>query len=166
MLFRSVNNSSNTLPYHHGTNTAVLSLILAREIGFEGEDLKQIILGSVLHDIGLNFLPRNLRNWKRKLTKVEWNGRKQHLEEGVKILLQTGLFSESVLKITANHHEHYNGMGYYKLKGDAISPLTRIVSICNYYDRQINHPVLTERLTPHQAIQQMYKLFQIGRAHV
>ncbi len=155
-----VNNSSKALPYHHGTNTSVLSVLLGRHLGFSEDDLKNILLGAVLHDIGLNYLPQKIRSYRRNFKRVEYKARRQHLDEGVTVLNQIGIFNADVLKIVAQHHEHYNGMGYLKLKGTEISRLTRVVSICNFYDRQINNPVLTERMTPHQAISDMYKLFR------
>lgn len=155
-----INNSTKSFPYHHGVNTAALSVILAIQLGYSGEDLRRIVFGALFHDIGINFLPQSIRHWKKKPTKKEWRERRLHIKEGVSLLKKTGLFDDEILKIVEQHHERQNGLGYFGLKGEDISPLSKVVIICNYYDRQINHPVASERITPHMAIQEMYKFFR------
>lgn len=156
-----VNNADKTLPYHHGVNTASLSMMLAIDLGFNTEkDLKLIGVASLVHDIGLNALPSLIRYPRKTRSKTEWNKRKEHIEEGLKILERANIFDPEILEIVRYHHEHVNGQGYYGKTGDEMSPHVKIVQICNYYDRQINHPIPSEQLTPHETIKEMWTLFR------
>ncbi|WP_285905097.1 HD-GYP domain-containing protein [Pseudodesulfovibrio pelocollis] len=155
-----INNTSSSLPYHHGANTAVLSIILALELGYEMDELKSLMFGALLHDIGLEALPQGLRIYKEKRQKSENRARNAHIKLGVELLKKAKVLDEEMLKVVEQHHEHINGMGFLGLKGDSISEFAQIVAICNHYDRHINNPVVTEKRTPHRTIVDMFNLFR------
>ena len=65
--------------------------------------------------------------------------------------------SASTLEVIANHHELMDGSGYpQRLKGNALSVATRIVTVANVYDNLCNPVDLRTALTPHEALSVMY----------
>jgi HD-GYP domain-containing protein (c-di-GMP phosphodiesterase class II) len=61
------------------------------------------------------------------------------------------------LTVIQEHHEAFDGTGYPKgLVGESAHLLSRIVAITNYYDYLCNPAVLTDALTPHEALSLMY----------
>ncbi|MBT9499044.1 HD-GYP domain-containing protein [Zoogloea sp.] len=142
--------------YYHGLNTSILSMMLAKELGFPRPHCQLLGVGALLHDIGLADIPDRIARPRQELTVPERNLRQLHCEYGVRLGKQIGL-SEPVLRIIAQHHELADGSGYPgKLKGDQIDPLARIVSLVNYYDNLCNPADLAKAMTPHEALSLMF----------
>lgn len=143
--------------YYHGLNIAVLAMMLADELGLAAEDTRLLGLGALFHDIGLMDVPdKVLKKNPEELNHAERELRKLHTEYGVRIAQKVGL-PDAVQAIIAQHHELADGSGYPKgLKGDAIHPLARIVSLVNHYDNLCNPGDLTRALTPHEALSMMF----------
>lgn len=143
--------------YYHGLNTSILSMMLAKEMGFSLEEGKMLGLGALMHDIGLMDIPdRVLKKNPEELTHAEIELRKLHCDYGVRIAQRAGL-PDTIQRIIYQHHEMADGSGYPKmLKGDAIHPLARIISMVNYYDNLCNPLDLAKALTPHEALSLMF----------
>lgn len=142
--------------YFHSLNVSVLSMTLARELGFPVEVANMVGMGALFHDIGLNEVPTKILNNPGPLTKAERDFREQHCQYGLDLGKKVGL-PAPVLKIVYQHHELYDGSGYpKKLKGDAIDPLARLVALVNYYDNLCNPVSIANALTPHEALSQMF----------
>ncbi len=143
--------------YYHGLNTAVLAMMLAGDLGLAAEDTRLLGLGALFHDIGLMDVPdKVLKKNPEELNNAERELRKLHTEYGVRLAQKVGL-PETVQAIIAQHHEFADGTGYPKgLKGNAIHPLARIVSMVNHYDNLCNPGDLTRALTPHEALSMMF----------
>lgn len=142
--------------YYHGLNCSILSMMLAKELGFARAHCQILGVGALLHDIGLNDIPDRVARPRHELTAPERNLRQLHCEYGVRLGKQIGL-PEPVLRIILQHHELADGSGFpNKLKGDQIDPLARIVSLVNYYDNLCNPADLAKAMTPHEALSLMF----------
>ena len=142
--------------YFHGLNTSILSMMLAKDLGFNRATCQLLGVGALLHDIGLSDIPDRIARPRQELTTPERNLRQLHCEYGLRMGKQLGL-PEPVLRIIAQHHELADGSGYpNKLKGDQIDPLARIVSLVNYYDNLCNPPDLAKAMTPHETLSLMF----------
>ncbi|MBC3871651.1 HD-GYP domain-containing protein [Undibacterium oligocarboniphilum] len=142
--------------YYHSLNTAVLTMMLAKELSFSREDLKLLGMGCLFHDIGKMEIPDRVVNKTFQLTKAEMHLMQQHCYYGLKIADKLSL-PKQVRDIIAQHHEYIDGSGYPEgLKGDAISPLARIVAITNAYDNLCNRPNYQESMSPHEAMAYMF----------
>jgi len=142
--------------YFHGLNTSILSMMLAKDLGFSRGQSQVLGVGALLHDIGLADIPERIARPRHDLSAPERNLREMHCEYGVRLGKQLGL-PEAVLRIIAHHHEHADGSGYPRhLKGDQIDPLARLVCLVNYYDNLCNPPDLAKALTPHEALSLMF----------
>lgn len=142
--------------YYHGLNTSILSMMLARETNMPVEAGRLLGLGALLHDIGLIEIPDKVLKKTEDLTNAEIELRRMHLEYGVRIGKKAGL-SDDVLRIIQQHHEYADGSGYpIMLRADAIHPLSRVVSLVNYYDNLCNPTNIAKALTPHEALSLMF----------
>lgn len=148
--------------YSHSLNVSVLSMMLARELRLPAGLVHLVGLGALFHDIGLSRLPPKILNNPAPPSRAERELMEMHCEYGLDIGRQAGL-PAATLQIIFQHHEHYDGSGYpRKLKGEAIDPLARIVSLINAFDYLCNPPLATQALTPHEALSQMFAQY---RAH-
>ena len=142
--------------YFHSLNVTMLSLMMARDVKLPGEVGATLGLGALMHDIGETEVPDKIRKKVGALTLAERHFFELHCEYGVAIGKRLH-FAPAVLSILAQHHELSDGSGYpAQLKGDEINLLARIVVIANHYDELCNPPLISNALTPHEALSMMF----------
>ncbi|HPR05439.1 MAG TPA: DUF3391 domain-containing protein [Denitromonas sp.] len=138
--------------YSHELNTAVMSLLLARQLEVPEVQMPLLGLGAMLHDIGLAEIPDRVVKKREALTHAEAELRKLHCEYGVKRGHQIGL-PPAVLAVIGQHHEAWDGSGYPKgASADRIHPLARVVALVNEYDNLCNPVDVMRALTPYEAL--------------
>lgn len=120
--------------YTHSINVGLISLMLSIELGYSGDDLFDIGLGSFLHDIGKILIPKSILEKTEPLTETEMRLVRQHCELGLSSLESYNL-SEICKDIIMQHHEKLNKSGYPRgLKGEDISHFAKIVMVANALD--------------------------------
>lgn len=123
--------------YNHSVNVAVLSTAMAMAMNMEQNKVEKLAIGAMMHDVGKANLPPAILNKKDLLTPEEFALLKKHVNDGVGILQNKGLSGDS-LNAVQQHHERLSGSGYpFGLKGVALTPFGRIISIVNCYDAMI-----------------------------
>ncbi len=126
---------SDEYTFKHSVDVAAMSLIIGKNMGLPHEELKELGVAGLLHDIGKSSIPDEILNKKDKLTDEEFTYIKQHSVFGYKILTERGGFSEAVLRGVLQHHEKLNGRGYpLGVSGDKIHKYARIISVADVYD--------------------------------
>jgi putative nucleotidyltransferase with HDIG domain len=121
--------------YVHSVNVAAVGTLFAKDLGLKENDLKHFCTGILLHDIGKTKISTDIINKKGKLTKEEFAKIKEHPEEGVEILKETGIDLKDEYTITLQHHENYDGSGYpHGLKKEEIQTCGKIARIIDVYD--------------------------------
>lgn len=140
----------------HGLRVVKLASELALEVDLSQDDIRQIIVGSFLHDIGKIFLSDEILNSPLKLTRDQRAEVINHTVLGHEYLKDVkGL--DIAKDIILLHHERVDGTGYPNglLKYDI--PLhVRIVSICDSYDAMTSHRAYKPRpLTHNEAVQEL-----------
>lgn len=143
--------------YYHGLNTSILSMMLAKGLGYSTEQGQILGVGALLHDIGLMEVPdRVLKKRPEEYTKPERELRAMHVEFGLKLGKQLGVAND-VLAIIAQHHELADGTGYPQgVKLEKIVPLARVVALVNFYDNLCNPIDINQAMTPHEALSFMF----------
>jgi putative nucleotidyltransferase with HDIG domain len=108
---------------------------LAKVIGGLDElTLKAIEAAALLHDTGKLAVPERILNKPGKLTAVEFETMKLHVDAGADILSSID-FPYPVVPIVRAHHENWDGTGYPNgLKGFDIPIGARILSVVDCYD--------------------------------
>lgn len=137
-------NASQQENYVHALNVTVLALMLAKSMDMTVEDVRELGLASIFHDIGKAESPTN-----KSFVDM-------HCELGARAAVQAGL-SERISKIILQHHEHVDGSGYPKhLKEAQIDPLARLLVIVNDYENLCNPPNPVDAMIPYEALSHMY----------
>ncbi|MCR5025683.1 MAG: HD domain-containing protein [Lachnospiraceae bacterium] len=91
--------------------SAMVSAEIASKIGVSGEEeMRELFLGSALHDIGMLTVPDEIVNAPRRLTPEEMATIRSHVAT-IEVVLQNRV-SDNVLKIAVGHHERLDGSGY------------------------------------------------------
>jgi len=142
----------------HSLNVCVLSLTFGRALGLKIDELNELGLGALLHDIGKMQVPLEILNKPGKLSKEEFELMKTHPQKGYEMLLDDNNLSADVLAIVKSHHERLSGNGYPdSLPEQNISYYTKIVSITDVYDAITSDRVYHDGMTPHDAMQRLYE---------
>lgn len=142
----------------HSLNVCVLSLTFGRALKLTQDQLNELGLGALLHDIGKMLVPLNVLNKPGKLTDEEFEVMKSHPEKGFQLIRKDKNISQEVLNIVRSHHERINGAGYPdNLTDKNISYYTKIVSITDVYDAITSDRIYHDGMTPHDAMQRLYE---------
>ena len=143
--------------YFHSMNVSILSLLLGKIYGLGKEEMKNLGIGALFHDMGKARVADSILNKQTPLTKVEFKALSLHPFYGAELAKKIAGFPDEAIEIVEQHHEKLNGKGYPKqLKADEISLLSRIAIIANTYDNHCNHGDVKRDLTPHEALSFMY----------
>lgn len=142
--------------YFHQLNVAVLALMLAKQLGMNKDQLTDVGMGALFHDIGKMQLPEKLMLKTDPLSPSEMDLMMRHTHFGVDIGKKLNL-SPHALAIVFQHHEYADGSGYpHALRDNNILQLSRIVTIVNEYDNLCNRPNPRDSLTPYEALASMF----------
>jgi len=95
----------------HSENVSRYAAALAREMGLPTNEVDEIEIGGILHDIGKIGSSEDILLKEGRLTEEEFERMKAHPRNAVKILNSVGL-SQNILRIVLHHHERCNGGGY------------------------------------------------------
>ncbi|NNM51127.1 MAG: DUF3391 domain-containing protein, partial [Pseudomonadales bacterium] len=142
--------------YYHSLNVSVLAMILGRAMGLSEQDLRLLGMGGIFHDLGKMRIPHKVLQKADNPSKAELDFIQLHTQYGLEIGQKVKL-PLPILRMIHQHHEFMDGSGYPQhLKGDAIDPLTRLLTVVNTYDNLCNPVLVVNALTPHEALSLMF----------
>ena len=122
----------------HVRRTRAAGTRLGRSLGLNDEELSELSLLCLLHDIGKIGIPLDVLNKPGRLTDAEWNLIKTHVEKGYQIAKSSTQIEMLAEKIRY-HHERWDGKGYPDgIAGENIPLLSRIISVVDAYDAMTN----------------------------
>ncbi len=146
--------TADNYTFAHCVNVSVLSSLMTIKMGYERENMKQVALGSLLHDLGKAKIPGKVLKKTDYLTEDEYDMIKSHPEKGYKLFKNNSNFSNLAGDIILQHHERYDGSGYPNgLKNGEIEPAAQAVAIIDVYDALTADRPYRKAYRPHEAIQ-------------
>ncbi len=119
----------------HGRRVAIYAMRLARRMGLPPDEIENITLGGLLHDIGkVGLSERIFRNKKATLSHDMLEEVHRHPSIGVSILKDIE-FLTPVIDYVHYHHERIDGNGYpCGLKAEEIPLGAKIISVADCFD--------------------------------
>ena len=152
MCVRVISDAGSDRASGHALNVAVIALLMGRVFGFAADELLDLGMGALLHDVGKLELPERARHAELAQAPREQQAYRDHVELGVASGRRMGL-TEGALSIIAQHHEMADGSGFpAKLNVDRMAIGARIVALVNRYDKLCNPAQIASALTPHEAL--------------
>lgn len=141
--------------YTHSIDVAMISLMIAVELGYSDEELTNLGIGTLLHDVGKLLVPKAIIQKPESLTDMEMSLVRQHCELGMSSLKGFNLPKEYI-DIVMQHHERLDGSGYpRRLKGDEICRNARIVMIADAVDAITSYRPYRQPQTMDNAIKKL-----------
>ena len=141
-------------PYTQGhcLRVSEYSVAMGRELGFSREDLYNLQLGALLHDIGKIGIPGIILNKPGKLTPEEYEIIKKHSVIGENILKNIDYF-KPFLGIIRHHHEWDNGEGYPDSIECSSCISAAIVAVTDVYDSLVTERPYRTALSTEKALE-------------
>lgn len=125
--------------YTHSIDVAMISMMMAVELGYSDNGTYELGLGALLHDVGMLLVPKSILSKPGELTEAEWSIIKQHCYLGVSSLQGYNL-SQNYMDIIIQHHERLDGSGYPKgLREPEICRNAKIVMVANDFDAMTSY---------------------------
>ena len=137
----------------HSMRVSRLTCLLAEEIGLNGQQLKALERGALLHDIGKIGISDTILHKPGKLTESEWKTMRIHPDIGARIV--EGIpFLKEALPVIRYHHERWDGSGYpIGLKEENIPIQARIFAVADVFDALTSKRSYRNKSSAEEAIQ-------------
>lgn len=123
--------------FSHAVNTCILAVMTGMALGYNAQQLEDLGLAAMLHDIGkIKFPPKLARKNPGHLSESEKEEYRQHPFYALEVLREHPALSMDVVNACFQHHERWDGSGYpMGLTGSVISEYAQIIGIADVYDR-------------------------------
>jgi HD-GYP domain-containing protein (c-di-GMP phosphodiesterase class II) len=126
--------AKDSYTYGHSERVARIAVELGRELGLQEDELSDIYLAGLLHDIGKIGIRDSVLHKRDALTHDEFEHIKEHVKIGYRILADLRPIAH-LLPGVLYHHERFDGKGYPEgLNGNAIPFVARILAVADSYD--------------------------------
>ena len=123
----------------HQHRVSVLASAIARELRIPEHEVQGIFFASVIHDIGKIRVPSDILSKPGKLTLIEFELIKSHVQAGYDIVKGID-FPWPVADMILQHHERLDGSGYPNgLRSEAILPGAKILAVADVAEAMMSH---------------------------
>jgi putative nucleotidyltransferase with HDIG domain len=140
------------LTYCHSVNVAILSLLIARQVGLDEKATFVLVEAALLHDIGKTRVPLEIVKKPGALNRIERKMIEAHTTFGAQILMETPGLNPMAPIVALEHHRNPLEGGYPDL-GEGVRPhiMSQIVSVADVYEAATGARTYREPLRPEQA---------------
>ena len=142
----------------HSARVSQYSVMLAREIGLDEQEIERVRASATLHDVGKIGVDDHVLKKPGVLTDEEFELMKRHTIIGFEIVRQVQQLADTLPGIRW-HHESLDGSGYPDgIQGDEIPLLVRIIAVADTFDA-----ITTDR--PYQSGRDFPSALEILKKH-
>ncbi len=136
----------------HNYRVTLYAIRLGEAVGLAAGEMRQLILGAFLHDVGKIGISDNILLKPGKLTAEEFAVMRTHVALGVDIVEQSD-WLQGARAVIEGHHEKFDGSGYlHGLRGSQIPLNARIFAIVDVFDALTSQRPYKEALPLQQAL--------------
>ena len=134
--------------YEHSMSVFTLSMLLGIHLCLSNEQMTDLGLAALTHDIGKLFLPTSVLNKKSTLSDEERQLLVKHSVYSRDIMKKYGA-CEEVVRAVYQHHENWDGSGYPEGASEqGISRLAQIIHVADVYDAYVGMRVYHNNRLP------------------
>lgn len=155
--FRSGESGDHVHRIHDITEYLLRNTKLGNGLG--ENEIREISLAAIMHDVGKIAIPDAILNKPGRLTSEEYEVMKTHTVRGAELLQKIPNMAQDRMfryacDIARHHHERWDGNGYPDgLKGEEISVWSQIVSLADVYDALVSRRVYKGAIEVDRAIE-------------
>jgi HD-GYP domain-containing protein (c-di-GMP phosphodiesterase class II) len=142
--------------YLHSFAVCALMIAVGRTLELPEEEVRELGLAGLIHDIGKLTLPEAVLHKAASRTPAEDEAIRRHPSAGYRILNEARLYSNIPLDVCVHHHERVDGRGYpFGLVGRELSVHAKIAAICDTYDSLTSSRPGHQEWSPARAMEYM-----------
>jgi putative nucleotidyltransferase with HDIG domain len=145
--------SSDRYTKGHSVRVADIAKEICIALHMPREEVENIRVAGLLHDIGKVEISSDIINKAAKLTQEEKRIIDQHSEKGAKILSSVGSVLADAIQIVLSHHRHF--IEKVDKYGQPIPFGARILAVADSYDAMVSDRPYRKGMTSWEAIQEL-----------
>jgi HD-GYP domain-containing protein (c-di-GMP phosphodiesterase class II) len=139
----------------HSQQIANWSAKTARQLGCNSEEINEIFLGGLLHDIGKIGIPDSIMQKPAKLNTEEWEIVHTHPKLGAELISPIKKLA-NVSPMIEFSHERFDGKGYSQgIQGEEIPLGARIISVVDSYSAMLDKRPYKEPYTHNRIVKEL-----------
>ena len=150
---------SDEYTFKHSVDVAMISMIIGKRHGLSRDEIREIGVAGLLHDMGKSKIPTEILNKPGKLTDEEFALMKRHPYDGYQILKERGGFSNAVLAGVLQHHEKINASGYpMGISKDQIHLFGRLIAVADIFDALVTKRPYKDAFPMREAVEMIMSM--------
>lgn len=154
-IFSMLNGDENMSLRSHSNKVCTISFQIGKRVGLTEDELKELSIAALLHDIGKTKIPAEILNKKGQLTEEEMKIMKQHVRIGADTVRNMG-YNDKIIASVLYHHERYNGDGYLEgISGENIPLFSRIITLADSFDAMTTNRCYKKALSIQEAVKEI-----------
>jgi putative nucleotidyltransferase with HDIG domain len=140
----------------HSTRVARLSLALGEVMGLQEQELDDLEVACLFHDVGKIKIPDSILLKEGRLDDAEMREMRRHPEYGAEILSKANSLLRYIPTVR-HHHEWFDGTGYPDgLKSDKMPRSAAIVSLADAFDAMTSDRPYRKALTLEKSLKELH----------
>jgi HD-GYP domain-containing protein (c-di-GMP phosphodiesterase class II) len=156
LLERALHSGSTEQLSTNPVNVAVFSVRIGRGLAYSDDQVNQLALAGLLHDVGMFLVPGELVEKVGPLTPEERTTIQRHPQYGYDLLKALGGEYGWVATVVAQEHERRQGTGYpSRLRGPQIEEFAQIIGLADTFDAMICPRPYHRARAPHDALREL-----------
>ncbi len=145
--------------YSHMVNVSAYAMLLAKWMGLSKDQVKDVVMAGILHDVGKSQIPMDILNKKGSLNENEFEIMKKHTVYGFEIIKNNKDINMDVKRAVIMHHEKEDGSGYpFGIKGIQKNLYAKILTVADIFDAITSNRVYSTRQTPFTAFKELERI--------
>lgn len=139
----------------HSARVTQYAVAIAESMGLPGEEVEDLRLAGLLHDLGKIGVPDSILNKAGRLSEEEYSAIKMHPALSMRIIEPLPHLG-NIIPIIYHHHERYDGMGYMDGKEGNNIPLgARIIAVADSFEAMTSDRPYRKALTREEAMAEL-----------
>jgi HD-GYP domain-containing protein (c-di-GMP phosphodiesterase class II) len=131
----------------HNYRVTIMAVRLAEAFGLTAREMRALIKGAFLHDVGKIGIADSILHKPGKLDETEYTEMKTHVDKGLEIISRSRWLEDAV-DVVGGHHERMDGSGYPKGRSGSDTPVSaRIFAIADVFDALVSKRPYKEPLS-------------------
>lgn len=140
--------------YHHTVNVAIYSVAVAIKMGLSLNQLNEVAISALCHDLGKTRIDTAILNKKDRLTDAEFEEIRRHPQYSYELISSNPLVNMKIRQAVLSHHENENGSGYpYGKTGEEIPLYAKIIHAVDVFDALTSNRPYKDPCAPIEALE-------------
>jgi HD-GYP domain-containing protein (c-di-GMP phosphodiesterase class II) len=149
--------------YHHSLNVCLLAINIAASSGYNENQVVEIGMGALLHDIGMFLIPKEIRTKQGRLSEEEWFEIQKHPILGLHLLEKINKLPEAIPYVAYQVHERQNSKGYPKQRNSLlIHRFAKLAQVADIYEAMTSPRSYRKAYIPHEGVMRILKMSKTG----